>query len=323
MSKVLVEESNLTAIASAIRTKLGVQTTYKPGQMATAIQSIAPQPSLETKSIVANGTYTPASGKDGFSEVTVNVPNSYAAGDEGKVVSNGALVAQTARASEITANGTYDTTGNNSVTVNVSGGGNVYTNAYAPGAQITDISGFTKIYDSSIPYGNSGTRVATALEVTNESTLNTNMSGGWNASNAAYYDSEHQKGAYAGYTFGEALKLSLVKLWLGRYSNQNNTLYATVEYLDSNNNWNELKDLEIPSTLQYPTNVFQVFLPDVDLYGIRWIHKKDPAKDPGNNIVFFGMTLYSQSTNAIYIAQSSGLINPPSGYIGFGPLYII
>lgn len=123
MSKVLIEESNLSGIASAIRSKLGAQTTYKPSQMAEAIASIAPQPSLETKSIIANGTYTPSTGKDGFSQVTVDVPNSYAAGDEGKVVSSGALVAQTARAGEITANGTYDTTENNSVTVNVSGGG--------------------------------------------------------------------------------------------------------------------------------------------------------------------------------------------------------
>ena len=123
MSKVIIDESVFSGIAAAIRSKLGVQTAYKPSQMAAAIQSIAPQPVLETKSIVANGTYTPASGKDGFSEVTVNVPNSYAAGDEGKVVSSGALVAQTARASTITANGTYDTTNNNSVTVNVSGGG--------------------------------------------------------------------------------------------------------------------------------------------------------------------------------------------------------
>ena len=52
----------------------------------------------------------------------MNVPNSYSAGDEGKVVSNGALVAQTAHA-EVTENGTIDTTLNNSVTINVSGGG--------------------------------------------------------------------------------------------------------------------------------------------------------------------------------------------------------
>ena len=77
---------------------------------------------MGTKSINANGTYNASSdGKDGYSQVTVNVPNSYAAGDEGKVVSNGALVAQTARPSQITANGIYDTTLNDEVEVAVSG----------------------------------------------------------------------------------------------------------------------------------------------------------------------------------------------------------
>jgi hypothetical protein len=49
------------------------------------------------------------------------VPNSYSAGDEGKVVSNGALVAQSS--DTVTTNNTYDTTLINSLTVNVSGGG--------------------------------------------------------------------------------------------------------------------------------------------------------------------------------------------------------
>lgn len=78
---------------------------------------------LESLSITENGDYYPESGVDGFDEVHVAVPNSYSASDEGKVVSNGALVAQTARASQITQNGTYDTTLNDSVEVNVSGGG--------------------------------------------------------------------------------------------------------------------------------------------------------------------------------------------------------
>ena len=65
---------------------------------------------LEPLSVTANGDYTPEAGVDGFDEVHVSVPNSYSASDEGKVVSNGALVAQTARASQITQNGTYDTT---------------------------------------------------------------------------------------------------------------------------------------------------------------------------------------------------------------------
>ena len=78
-------------------------------------------PSLGSKTITANGTYlASADNLDGYDEVTANVPNTYAAGDEGKVVSNGALVAQSSE--NITQNGTYDTTLKNQVVVNVSGG---------------------------------------------------------------------------------------------------------------------------------------------------------------------------------------------------------
>ena len=78
---------------------------------------------LIEKSISANGVYNASDDSaDGYSKVTVDVANSYTQADEGKVVSNGALVAQTTHA-EITENGTYDITTNNSVSVNVSGGG--------------------------------------------------------------------------------------------------------------------------------------------------------------------------------------------------------
>ena len=124
MTKVLVTDSHLSDIADAIRGKNGSSTTYKPGQMAAAITALPDASVFGTKSVTQNGTYDPSDDSlDGYSEVTVNVPNSYAAGDEGKVVSNGALVAQSAMASEITINGTYDTTLNDEVTVNVSGGG--------------------------------------------------------------------------------------------------------------------------------------------------------------------------------------------------------
>ena len=72
-----------------------------------------------TKSISANGTEDVTN----YASVSVSVPNSYSASDEGKVVDNGALVSQTS--DTVTANDTYDTTLINSLTVNVSGGGNI------------------------------------------------------------------------------------------------------------------------------------------------------------------------------------------------------
>lgn len=75
---------------------------------------------VESLSVSINGEYTAPSGK-AYSPVTVNVPNSYEAGDEGKVVSSGALVAQTS--DSVTENGTVDTTLISSLDVNVPQGG--------------------------------------------------------------------------------------------------------------------------------------------------------------------------------------------------------
>lgn len=72
--------------------------------------------SIESLSATANGTYNPGNGK-AYKPVYVNVPNSYTSGDEGKVVSNGALVSQTGTTKN--ANGTYDTTLNDEVVVDV------------------------------------------------------------------------------------------------------------------------------------------------------------------------------------------------------------
>ena len=55
-----------------------------------------------------------------YGDIVVNVPNTYSSSDEGKVISNGALVSQT-NYGTVTQNGTIDTTLNNSVTVSVSG----------------------------------------------------------------------------------------------------------------------------------------------------------------------------------------------------------
>ena len=75
-----------------------------------------------SKLIQANGVYRAVDdGAEGYGVVTVDVPNSYSAADEGKVVENGGLIAQTALS--VIHNGVYNTTNKNSVTVNVSGGG--------------------------------------------------------------------------------------------------------------------------------------------------------------------------------------------------------
>lgn len=77
-------------------------------------------PVLIEKTITENGEYLASSDNaTGYSKVTAGVPNTYTVSDEGKVVSDGALVTQTSET--YTANGTYDTTTIGSVTVNVSG----------------------------------------------------------------------------------------------------------------------------------------------------------------------------------------------------------
>lgn len=84
--------------------------------------SVSGSATLIEKNISANGTYTASSDSaDGYSKVVVSVANTYSAGDEGKVVKNGALASQ--GSATYTTNNTYDTTDISSVTVAVSGGG--------------------------------------------------------------------------------------------------------------------------------------------------------------------------------------------------------
>ena len=67
----------------------------------------------------ASFTYNKKNDYIGYNEINVDVPNTYTVEDEGKVVNNATLVAQTAMPTEITANDTYDTTLYNSITVNI------------------------------------------------------------------------------------------------------------------------------------------------------------------------------------------------------------
>ena len=82
----------------------------------TAVSVSASELDSGAKSITSNGN---SQDVVGYASVNVNVPNTYAAGDEGKVVSSGALVAQTAHAdvTPTTSDQTIDTTTNNSLKV--------------------------------------------------------------------------------------------------------------------------------------------------------------------------------------------------------------
>lgn len=125
-------DADLTSIANAIRTKGGTSASLAfPAGFVSAVQAIPTgitPTGTKSITITANGTTTEDVSAYANAQITANVPNTYAASDEGKVVSNGALVAQ--GSDTVTANDTYDTTLINSLTVNVQGGATTPDGAY-------------------------------------------------------------------------------------------------------------------------------------------------------------------------------------------------
>ena len=80
MAKKLYEEEDIREIACAIREKCGDETAkYKCCDMGDAIRALSASGSgeavIEPLTITTNGTYTASTGVDGYSPITVNVPN--------------------------------------------------------------------------------------------------------------------------------------------------------------------------------------------------------------------------------------------------------
>lgn len=147
MSKYFVEGQDLTDIADAIREGLASTASLEfPDDFVTGIGNISgTTPTGEkTINVSANGTTTTDVTQYATAKVVAAVPNTYAVGDEGKVVSSGALVAQTS--SSTTINGTFDTTLINSFAVNVSGGvtptGTKQINVTSNGTTTTDVTAY-------------------------------------------------------------------------------------------------------------------------------------------------------------------------------------
>lgn len=117
----------------------------------------------QSLSVNSNGTYTAPTGK-AYTPVTVSVPNTYAAGDEGKVVSSGALVSQTSTTAS--SNGTIDTTLHNSVAISVP-------NTYAAGDEGKVVSSGALVSQTSRNVTANGT-----IDTTLNNQVVVNVSGG-------------------------------------------------------------------------------------------------------------------------------------------------
>ena len=132
--------------AATITPTTSSQTAVTAKKWTTGAVTVDPIPSqyivpTGTKAITAN---TSSVDVKTYEFASVNVPNSYAAGDEGKVVSNGALVAQTS--DTCTTNGVVDTTLINSLDVNVSGSSGKVLLASETAA--SDVQAMTISYDA-------------------------------------------------------------------------------------------------------------------------------------------------------------------------------
>lgn len=85
MSKVVITESYLSNLASAIRGKAGTASLYTPAQMASAITNLPSGVSVSALSVSVNGTYSAPSGY-AYDPVTVDVQGGGGGGNEDAII---------------------------------------------------------------------------------------------------------------------------------------------------------------------------------------------------------------------------------------------
>lgn len=91
MSNYIINDSELIAIADAIRSKNGTTDEYTTAEMPGAIEAIVSgggDPSIESLEVTSNGTYAAPEGVDGYSPIVVNVPQDGAPSAEDLVLTN-------------------------------------------------------------------------------------------------------------------------------------------------------------------------------------------------------------------------------------------
>lgn len=133
------------------------------GTIAEKLTAVANSKAAIASAITGKGGTVPTKFSD-YGTAVSSLPNTYSSGDEGKVVSSGALVSQTSLS--VTSNNTYDTTTKNSVVVAVP-------NTYAAGDEGKVVSSGELVAQTSRNIDQNGT-----YDTTTNNSVTVNVSGG-------------------------------------------------------------------------------------------------------------------------------------------------